>query len=436
MRGRTDRAAISADQPTIELRVLGPIEARVGGASIELGPPKQRALLVHLLLHANKAVSTERLIDELWPEDPPETARHAIQVYVSGLRKALGDPARIAAHGRSYALRLEPRELDLERFRSLVDDARAQLGLDPAATTRRLHEALSLWRGRALADLDGEPAVRDIVLDLEEERLDATELRVEAELALGRHTAVVPELERLLSEHPARERLYGHLMLALYRSGRQADALDVYRRARTRLGEELGLEPSPRLRGLQASVLRQDPSLAVEPPELRARRHLPAQPDALIGRERELSELTELVASAGVRLVTLTGPRGVGKTRLAIAAAERLAASFPDGVWFVDLCSVRETVQVLPGVARALGIQEEAGGPPEDALPQYLRDKELLLVLDPFEHLLQAALLVSSLVRAAPRVKLLITSRERLNLYGEHQYDLPPLGREDLHGGR
>jgi tetratricopeptide (TPR) repeat protein len=278
--------------------------------------------------------------------------------------------------------------------------------------------------------------VRDIVLDLEEERLKATELRIEADLAVGRHTQLVSELERLLAEHPARETLYAHLMLALYRSGRQADALDVYRRARTRLGEELGLEPSPRLRGLQSSVLRQDPSLAVEPPELRARRHLPAQPEALIGRERELSELTELVASAGVRLVTLTGPRGVGKTRLAIAAAERLAASFPDGVWFVDLCSVRETVQVLPAVARALGIQEEAGGPPEDALPQYLRDKELLLVLDPFEHLLQAALLVSSLVRAAPRVKLLITSRERLNLYGEHQYDLPPLGREDLHRGR
>ena len=436
MRGRTDRAGISAGQPTIELRVLGPLEARAGGASVELGAPKQRAVLVHLLLHANRPVSIERLIDELWPEDPPETARHAIQVYVSKLRKALGDPARIAARERSYALRLEPSELDLERFRSLVDDARAQLGSDPAAAARRLHEALSLWRGRALADLDSEPAVRDLVLDLEEERLEATELRIAAELAVGRHSQAVPELERLLAEHPAREPLYAQLMLALYRSGRQADALDVYRRARTRLWEELGLEPSPTLRGLQAAVLRQDPSLAVEAPELGARRHLPAQPDALIGRERELSELTELVASAGVRLVTLTGQSGVGKTRLAIAAGERLAASFPDGVWFVDLCSVRDAAQLIPAVARALGIEEEIGRPPEDALPQYVRDKELLLVLDPFEHLLQAALLVSSLVRAAPRVKLMITSRQRLNLYGEHQYDVPPRGREDLHGGR
>jgi DNA-binding SARP family transcriptional activator len=165
MRGRTDRAG-AAGPPTIELRVLGPLEARVGGASVELGAPKQRAVLVHLLLRANRAVSIERLIDELWPEDAPETARHAIQVYVSRLRKALGDAGRITARSRSYELRLEPGELDLDRFRSLVGAARAQLGDDPAAAIRVLHEALSLWHGRSLADLDSEPAVRDVVLDL------------------------------------------------------------------------------------------------------------------------------------------------------------------------------------------------------------------------------------------------------------------------------
>jgi DNA-binding SARP family transcriptional activator len=417
----------------LDLRVLGPLEARVGDASVELGAPKQRALLVHLLLHANRAVSIQRLIDELWPEDPPETARHAIQVYVSRLRKALGDPARITAPAKSYALRLEPGELDLERFRSVVDEARAQLGENPVAAARGLREALLLWRGRALADLDGEPAVRDIVLELEEERLEATELRIAAELAVGRHSQVVPELERLLVEHPAREALYRQLMLALYRSGRQADALGVYRRARTRLLEELGSEPSPRLREVQAAVLRQDPSLAVEPPELRARRHLPAQPDALIGREREVSELTELVSSGGVRLVTLTGPGGMCKTRLAIAAAERLAVSFRDGVWFVDLASVREAAHVVPAIAQALGV-EEKGRPSEDVMRQHLCDKELLLVLDPFDHLRDAAPLISALARAAPRVKLLVTSREPLNLYGEHQYDLPPLERE-VNGG-
>jgi DNA-binding SARP family transcriptional activator len=395
----------------LELRLLGPLEASVDGTLVALGPPKQRALLVQLAVHANEAVHGERLIDELWPEDPPASARHALQVYVSGLRKALGDPARIAARTSSYTLRLEAGELDLERFRSLATEARSRLAKDSGVASALLREALSLWRGRALAGLDGEPGVRDVVLELEDERLQATELRIDVELDEGRHAGVIPELERLLVEYPAREKLYGQLMLALYRSGRQSDALEVYQRARRRLLEELGLEPGPQLRALQAAVLRQDPALRVEPSELRARRHLPTQPE-LTGRERELDELTELVASGGVRLVTLTGPAGVGKTRLAVAAAERLAASFPDGVWFVELGPA-----AVPAIARALDV-------PEDALSQHLRDKELLLVLDGFEHVLDAATRVSPLLRAASRVKVLATSRQPLGLYGEHRYEV------------
>lgn len=378
-----------------------------------LGPPKQRAVLARLLVRANEAVPVGRLIDELWPEAPPASARHAVQVYVSRLRKAVGDPARLAAGAGAYALRVEPDELDLERFRSLVAQASAQLGAEPAAAGRQLREALSLWRGRALADLDGEPGVRSIVLELEEERLQATELLLEAELTAGRHAEVVPELERLLAEHPARETLYELLMLALYRSGRQAAGLDVYRRARSGLRNELGLEPGPQLRELQSAILRQDPSLTIEPAELRARRHLPAQDAPPDGREHELVELTELVASGGVRVVTLTGPAGAGKTPLAIAAAARLPASFADGVWFVDVSAGA----AVTAIAETLGI-------PEETLAGHLAAKELLLVLDGCEHLRTAAMFLSSLLRAAPRLKLLVTSRERLNLYGEHEYRL------------
>jgi predicted ATPase len=169
---------------------------------------------------------------------------------------------------------------------------------------------------------------------------------------------------------------------------------------------------------LEAAVLRQDPSIGFESPELDARRHLPAQPNPLTGRGRELSELIELVASGGVRLVTLTGPAGVGKTRLAIAAAERLVVSFGDGVWFVDLQPVREAGLVVPAIAEALGVPED------DALAGYLRDRELLLVLDGLEHLPDAAPAIGRLVRGAPRLKVLATSREPLNLYGEHRYEL------------
>lgn len=411
---------------TLELRVLGPLEARVAGASVELGPPKQRALLAHLLVRANEAVPVARLVDELWPEAPPEQAPHAIAVYVSRLRKVLGDPARLRGGLQAFELRLEPGELDLVRFRAHVAEARALLAEDPAAAAARLRESLSLWRGRALADLGDETAVRDLVLELEEERLQATELRIEAELGEGRHAGLVPELERLLAEHPAREALYRQLMLALYRSGRQADGLEAFRRARRRLGDELGVEPGPALRELEAAILRQDPSLAGDARLLRGRLHLPAPEGELVGRAREISELTELVASSGVRLVTVTGPPGAGKTRLAIAAAERLAAGFRDGVWFVGLEDAAAGASAMEAIADVLGVVAAEGQPVDDALVQHLRDRELLLVLGGFEPVPVAATLPTRLLREAPRAKLLVTSREPLRLYGEHRYEIGP----------
>jgi DNA-binding SARP family transcriptional activator len=334
-------------------------------------------------------------------------------VYASGLRKALGDPGRLTAKSGSYSLRLQPGELDLERFRSLVTQAAKRLAAEPDEAAAGLQEALSLWRGRAVADLGAEPGIRDVGLDLEHERLQATELLLEAELAAGRQARVVPQVERLLVEHPAREQLYRLLMLALYRSGRQHDALEVYRRARARLARELGIAPSPGLRDLEAAILRQDASLLAEPSELRARRHLPAQPFVPAGRERELRELVELITSGGVRLVTLTSPAESGKTALAVAVAGRAAPSFRDGVWFVEFG--RRDVAVA--VAETVGVRRLE-------LESHLRDRELLLLLDAFEPVRDAAVTVSLLLRHAPGLKLLVTSREPLDLYGEHRYEV------------
>ncbi len=242
----------------MEFRILGSLEVEHEGELLKLGSAKQRAVLALLLLHANDVVPRERLIDELWGGEPPETARTALQVYVSQLRKALGRDV-IVTKAPGYLIRVGPEELDLERFESLVDDAG---GEDAAGAAKLLRDALRLWRGPALEELD--PVARSERARLDEQRLSALEQRIEAELALGRHSELVPELEGLVRSHPLRDRLRGQLMLALYRSGRQADALEVYRSARRQLDEELGLEPGEDLKRLERAILEQDPSLAAK----------------------------------------------------------------------------------------------------------------------------------------------------------------------------
>jgi len=417
-------------QRTPEYRILGPLEAEVDGRQLELGPPKQRALLVALLVRCGEAVPVERLIDDLWPENPPETARHAIQVYVSRLRRLLDPPnapTQIVAHSRAYELQVAPEAVDLSCFQELVQRGRAEIAGDPRTAATLVGEAVGLWRGRALADLDGEAGVREVVLELEELRRDALELQVEAELASGQAGELVPKLKRLVGDYPAHEAFQAQLILALYRSGRQQDALDQYGRARDALLHELGLEPGPHLRELQAAILRQDSSLIVEPPELRARRHLPAQPNVFVGRERELADLTDLFGSRGVRLVTLTGPGGIGKTRLAIAAADRLASSFPGGMYFVSLVDVPTPDLIEPAIARALDLRPDGLRPINTLLIDRLQDRELLLVVDNFEHIADGATVVSALLKQAPRLKVLATSRVRLDLYGESRYEVSPL---------
>ena len=256
---------MAAPEDAVEFRILGPLEASRHGQPLELGAGKQRALLVLLLLRAGEIVSTDRLIDALWGERPPPSALNSVHIYVSQLRKALGN-GRLETHGHGYLLALEPEQLDLGRFERLLGDGRELLTSgDADRAAGALRAALGLWRGPPLSDVAFEPFAQAEIARLDELRLAALEERIEADLALGRHAELVPELEGLVREHPLRERLRAQLMLALFRSGRQSEALDAYQQARKLLSTELGLEPGRRLRELEAAILRQDAQLHVPP---------------------------------------------------------------------------------------------------------------------------------------------------------------------------
>lgn len=375
-------------------------------------------------------MSRDRLIDALWGARPPASSANALQVQIHALRKLLGEE-RITTEGPGYRLRVEPDELDVERFERLAARGRNELAAgnaDAAAAT--LRTALALWRGPAFEDVAYEQFARAEIARLEELRLFVLEERIAADLALARHESLAPELEALVASHPTRERLHGQLMLALYRSGRQADALAVFRRTRRALRDELGLDPGPELQQLEQAVLRQDPALRVEPPGVRARRHLPAPRAPLVGRRRELEEVGSLVR-AGVRLVTLTGAGGIGKTRLALQVAHDLADAFDDGVFFVDLTALREPELVPSVVADVLDVEEHPGQALADTLRARLCDRRLLLLVDNFEVVDDAAPFLGSVLDAAERLALLVTSRGPLRLTGEHEYRVTPLPLSD-----
>jgi predicted ATPase/DNA-binding SARP family transcriptional activator len=402
--------------------LLGPLTAAVDGTPIELGGQKRRALLAALLLKADEVVTRDELIDALWGEDPPDTARNTLQVYVSQLRKVLPE-GLLETTPAGYRLAIDPGAVDLFEFERLTQAGRSALTIgDAAGAAETLRRALDLWRGSP-TDLPQLEALR-----LEELRLTALEDRTDAELALGRHVQLVGELERLVAEQPLRERVRGQLMLALYRSGRQADALAVYQRARRTLVEELGIEPGESLRKLERAILEQDPALNVHPAA--TARRIPTPPTPLLGRERELDALADLVRSSTTRLLTLTGIGGIGKTRLALELVRRLAPEFQHGACVATLANVRDPAHVTRAILEALELPETAS-PPDEQLAAGLRDSELLLLVDNFEQVLPAAAGIARLLDATPKLKILVTSRAPLRIAAEREYAVPPLADEE-----
>ena len=391
---------------------------------------KQRALMAMLALHPGHVVPADQLVDGLWGENPPPAVRNGLQGLVSKLRRLLGSAGLITMRGGGYALDVAPDAVDVHRFEQLVAQGRnAATSGDLARAVELLREADAMWRGAALTEFAYDEFASGVTTRLSELRLAAMEERLDAELQLG-HAGVVAELETLVASHPLRERLRGLLMVALYRSGRQAEALRAYRDGRRILGEELGLDPDPELQRLESAILAQDPALngprssQTTEPTPAHRLSVPAPLTPLIGRDAEVRELTELAGQH--RLVTLVGPGGVGKTRLAVELAQTIGASSSDGACLVELAAVGDPAAVRGAITTAVGLIDPR------QLEAWVGARELLIVLDNCEHVIAAsAEIAEHLLRHCPRLRLLATSREGLRIGAEAIWPVPPLTSDD-----
>jgi len=393
---------------------------------------KLRGLLVMLALQCGRVVPADQLVEGLWGPESSAAARNGLQGLVSKLRRALGSASVIATRGGGYALEVPPEAVDLHRFEQLVAAGRATASSgDLTAAIEILAKAESLWRGSALAEFAYEEFAAADITRISELRIAAVEERLDLELQLGRHRVVIGELESLVAAHPLRERLRGLLMIALYRAGRQADALRTFQDGRHILGEELGLDPGPELRQLEAAILAQDPSL--DAPDFDARKAAPSTasrptvPESLtplVGRDREVLELTQLFRDH--RFITLVGPGGVGKTRLALDVARNESARLSHGACLVELAHVGDPQGVTAAIGSALDL------PDSNRLAEMIGEHELLILLDNCEHVITtAAEVAEDLLRRCPGLRILATSREGLRVGGEMIWPVPPLATDD-----
>jgi DNA-binding SARP family transcriptional activator/predicted ATPase len=413
-----------------QIRILGPVEVWAGERRVELGGPRQIALLALLALQPGQPLSSDVLLGALWGEEG-SGARKSLQMAISRLRRAFGEldePDRpvLRTVGGGYALALGPEDLDATVFERLVADGVGALNAGRLEEARAmLARALALWRGPILAEVAYENCVQGEIRRLEELRLVATEERIQAELELGRHQDVIGPLRALCERHPDRERPAGQLMLALYRSGRQAEALDAFARIRAHLARELGLEPGPALVALQGEILGHAGSLAMPPgataPVLPVSpTNLPAALPALIGRDDELARVRNALVDDRERLVTVTGRSGAGKTSLALVVATELLGEYPGGIWLVRLAPTVEAADVPAAIAAAVGAMTDAEGSLLDAVIARVRARgRTLLVLDNLEHVLAAGSVVAALIAALPSVQVLATSQAPLHIADE-----------------
>lgn len=407
--------------------LLGPFEVRNGdGAVVEVPGIRLRALLAALALEPGRIVTRTRLVDWIWGSQPPADETNALQALVSRLRRVLPDGVIEAASG-GYRLALDPDAVDVCRFEHLVGQARAA---DPAARADLLRSALALWRGTAMADiaLHGSDAFDAAVARLDELHVAALGDRVDADIRLGRGSELVSELTELVATYPLREGFVAALMRALAEAGRGTEALTVYQRTRERLAEELGADPSAELSALHTALLRGELGERAES----RRTNLRAELTSFVGKDDEVSAVAGLAAAH--RLVTLTGPGGSGKTRLATETARTMLAELPDGAWLVELASVRAGGELAQAALTALGLRDQAllggtrDGEPMDRLITAVRQRAMLLILDNCEHVIEAAAAFADrLLGECRRLRILATSREPLGITGEVLWQVEPL---------